>query len=322
MMKVMDRTLTRRQVLAALAGLVAPHARGARAAQAEGPQGQLLFARAGDIYQWTPQGETKVIADGNASDPRWSPDGLSVLYVQSGGSYSNLVLFDMPTKQAERLTDNESTAQMGSPEYVDGSSIVVDPDWSASGLIGFASDMQSANGEMQLWLMSGPRSGFALAPTDGSDAGNIESVSISAGGSVAAFTVTDSKTTYVAMRDLLSGKNYRLADGPEGAYDPALSPDAQVVALTIRDTNGTSDLWLVERATGTQSRLTEGEQAGGAAWSPDGRWIAYIRASSETFQIKALPYDEQTGKVTGSPHTLVDHADIDATSGLSWHTAV
>lgn len=314
-------TRSRRWVLGALAGAAVTAALPA-SAQQSGPQGQMLYVRGGDIYQWTPQGETKLIADGNAQDPRWSPDGLSVLYVQDGGSYSNLVLFDLPTRQAQRLSNNESSAEKGSPEYVAGSSIVVDPDWSASGLIGFASDMQSTNGQMQLWLMSGPRSEYALAPTDGTVTGNIEGVSLSAGGSLAAFTVTDGETTYIGIRDLTTGQNFHLVDGPEGAYDPALSPDAASLAVSIRDNAGTSDIWLVNRATGNQSRLTKGEQAGGATWSPDGRWIAYIHATGETFQIKALPVDEQQAKATGDPRVLVENADIDATSGLSWHVAV
>lgn len=322
MATLIHRGWPRRRLLAALVALALPVAQPARAAQAATPQGQMLFVRNGDIHQWTPQGETKLIADGNAQSPRWSPDALDVLYVQNGGSYSNLVLFDLPTRHAQRLTDNQSTAEKGSPDYVGGSSIVVDPDWSASGLIGFASDMQSANGQMQLWLMSSPSAGAILAPADGSDAGNIEGVSLSAGGSLAAYTVTDGTATYVGIRDLVTGQTSLLVKGPEGAYDPALSPSADTVAVSLRDTNGASDLWLVGRATGTQTRLTTGEQAGGATWSPDGRWIAYIHATNQTFQIKALPVDEQRAAATGPARTLVDDAAIDATSGLSWHTAV
>lgn len=312
---------SRRWVLGALAG-TAVTGTFAASAQQNAPQGMMLFVRNGDIYHWTPQGETKLIADGNAQDPRWSPDGLSVLYVQNGGSYSNLVLFDLPTQQAHRLTDNESTAEKGSPEYVAGSSILVDPDWSASGLIGFASDMQATNGQMQLWLMSGPSSGFVLAPTDGTVTDNIEGISLSAGGSLAAFTVTAGETTYVGLRDLTTGQNFHLVDGPAGAYDPALSPDAAMLAVSIRDNAGMSDIWLVNRDTGNQTRLTQGEQAGGATWSPDGSWIAYIHATGETFQIKALPVDEQRAKATGDARVLIDHADIDATSRLSWHVTV
>lgn len=306
---------SRRWLLGALAGLAAPVAVPAGATQMAGPQGQILYTRAGDIYQWTPEGEEKLIADGNAQTPRWAPDRLSVLYVQNGGSYSNLVLFDLPTQQAHLLTDNESTAEKGSPEYVGGCSIVVDPDWSLSGLIGFASDIQSTAGEMRLWLMGGPGRDPGLAPDDGTVNGNIEGVSLSSGGSIAAFTVTENESTYVALRDLVSGENFRLVDG---AYDPTLAPDAKIVGASFRDRDGTSDIWLVERATGMQSRLTQGEQAGGATWSPDGRWIAYIHATDETFQIKAVPLDEQQARASGAPRTLVDHADIDATSGLSW----
>lgn len=314
----LQRSRSRRWLVGALAGVAAPAILPARAAQQDGPQGQILYARAGDVYQWTPGEEKKLIADGNAQSPRWAPDRLSILYVQNGGSYSNLVLFDLPTEQAHLLTDNESTAEKGSQEYVNGCSIVVDPDWARSGLIGFASDIQSTNGEMQLWLMGGPGQEPTLAPTDGTVSGNIEGISLSSGGSLAAFTVTENESTYVALRDLLSGENFRLVDGAEGAYDPALAPDAKAVAASLRDRNGTSDVWLVDRATGMQSRLTQGEQAGGAIWSPDGRWVAYIHATGETFQVKAVPVDEQQARPTGDPRVLVDHGDIDATSGLSW----
>jgi Tol biopolymer transport system component len=315
---LLQQSRSRRWMLGTLAGLAVPVILPARAAQQNAPQGELLFIRAGDIYQWTPDGETRLVADGNAQSPRWAPDRLSILYVQNGGSYSNLVLYDLPTQQAHLLTDNESTAEKGSPEYVGGCSIVVDPDWARAGLIGFASDIQSTTGEMQLWLMGGPGQSPSLAPNDGTVSGNIEGVSLSSGGSLAAFTVTENESTYVALRDLISGENFRLIDGAEGAYDPSLAPDAKAVVASLRDRNGTSDIWLVERDTGMQSRITQGQQAVGATWSPDGRWIAYIHATGETFQIKAVPLDEQRAQATGDPRALVDHADIDATSGLSW----
>ncbi len=63
---------------------------------------------------------------------------------------------------------------------------------------------------------------------------------------------------------------------------PQIAPDAQSVAYLQRETNWKENefvwqLWRVSVSTGKSVQLTRGKKSvGGAEWSPDGRWIAFI----------------------------------------------
>ena len=81
--------------------------------------------------------------------------------------------------------------------------------------------------------------------------------------------------------------------------NPAISPDGlwavlPVTSWNVKDEKASTDLWLV-RTDGTASRaLTthEGSESG-PAWSPDGKWIAFVakRGDDEDGQIYLLPME-------------------------------
>jgi dipeptidyl aminopeptidase/acylaminoacyl peptidase len=62
---------------------------------------------------------------------------------------------------------------------------------------------------------------------------------------------------------------------------PKISPDGRFVAYQVRETNWkdnefVNQIWLVDVQTGKSFQLTRGKKsAGGADWSPDGRWLAF-----------------------------------------------
>jgi TolB protein len=124
----------------------------------------------------------------------------------------------------------------------------------------------------------------------------------------------------VGMRDLNLGTTYPMIEGPQGAYDPAISPDGEWIVASIRDENGVSDLWICNRADETLTRLTEDAQASNATWSPDGEWIAYLRWEGKGFELRALQVDLDEVKVVGRSKKLLDADQIDSTCGLSWNT--
>ncbi|MGB5131453.1 MAG: S9 family peptidase [Steroidobacteraceae bacterium] len=81
--------------------------------------------------------------------------------------------------------------------------------------------------------------------------------------------------------------------------DPALSPDGRqavfpVTAYDEENDKGEADLYLVPTAGGAARRLTSmpGKESG-AAWSPDGRWIAFVakRSDDKESQLYVLPTD-------------------------------
>ena len=63
---------------------------------------------------------------------------------------------------------------------------------------------------------------------------------------------------------------------------PKISPDGRFVAYQVRETNWKDNefvrqIWLVNVETGKSIQLTRGKKsAGGADWSPDGRWLAFV----------------------------------------------
>ncbi len=293
------------------------------ARQPDSLPGRIAFVRSGSVWAWSAgDGERQLFGDGNASDPRWSPDGGEVLYVQRGTSYSNLAAYDFSSATATLLTDYEAEAQSGSKEHVANSSWVLDPAWSANGVIVYVSDRESEDGTLRLWLMPTWESAGGLAPTDETDPGDIEDASVDANATVVVYTVlalggSQGGGTYVAIRDLQSGATFPLVEGPRGAFDPALSSDGQSIVVSIRDDSGVTDLWMVDRATGSKSQLTQGQQAIAATWSPDGAWIAYLRPGDGGFEAWAMPVDRAT-RTAGEPVRLFQYGDLDATSGLSW----
>jgi Tol biopolymer transport system component len=281
------------------------------------PTGRIAFVRNGDIWVWQDGKSERIIKDGAASDPRWSPSGRFILFVRSGDSYSNLILHDLETDTETQLTSYGSDAQEGSPDYVATTSWVIDPDWTPNGLIGFASDATS-DGSVILWLLPDPELSPEPAPSAQIE-DDIEGVSLAADGSVAAYTVRShdkdgSNHTYVALRDLTDGTAAVLVDKPGGAYDPAIAPDGKTIAVAIRADDGKSDIWLADRS-GKLTQVTTGAEAFQPAWSPDGNWLAYVRMIDYRFEVWAQPRD---GSSFGEPRRLFRFQNFDATSRISW----
>jgi dipeptidyl aminopeptidase/acylaminoacyl peptidase len=317
--------ISRRRFLAGAAGasMLAPNWRSVNA-QNQDPAGKIAFVKEGDIWVWSSdEGVRRLIEDGSALDPTWSPTGGLLMYARDGGSFSDLILANPETQNRKRLTDNESTAEKGSPEYVNGCSWALDPFWSQADIVCFVSDAASTLGQMTLWVLD-PVDGFAYeAAYDGNDQGPVENVSVDAAATFCVYTVlsaggAEGGTTYISMRDINNGTTYPIIEGDMGAYDAAISPTADWIVASLRDQAGTSDLWLFHRVDETLQRLTNGEQASSATWSPDGEWIAYLRRVNSGFELKAFRIDPQTGERRGDAKKLLDADILDATSGLSW----
>jgi Tol biopolymer transport system component len=69
-----------------------------------------------------------------------------------------------------------------------------------------------------------------------------------------------------------------------------LSPQGDRIALEIDD--GQSDIWVLDLARGVRTRLTFGPISNeGPAWSPDGKWIAYVTDSGGHAVISRKPSD-------------------------------
>jgi serine/threonine-protein kinase len=86
---------------------------------------------------------------------------------------------------------------------------------------------------------------------------------------------------------------------PLGRYDePALSPDGERLALTITEPGETSDLWALDLARDTRTRLTSrGGSDFGAVWTPSGDRVIYV-SERPVYEIYWLPAD---GRIPGEP---------------------
>lgn len=281
------------------------------------PPGRIAFIRKGDVWVWSNGESERLIKDGRASDPRWSPTGRFMIFVRSGESYSDLILYDLEHGTEQQLTSNQPGLQIGSPDYVANTSWVLDPDWSSAGLIAFASDATGDNSVI-LWLLPSPDLSAYPAPAARSE-DDLEAISLDAAGAIAAYTVRlrterGVDRTAVSLRDLNTGAITMLVDEPNGAFDPAIAPDGESIAVAIRDASGMTDIWLSDR-TGSLSRVTVDAHASQPAWSPDGTWLAYMRMVDYRFEVWAVLRD---GDGFGEPRRLFRFKNLDPTSRISW----
>ena len=79
----------------------------------------------------------------------------------------------------------------------------------------------------------------------------------------------------------------------KSAFNPQISPDGQRVVYEVTRTNWEDndferDLWIADTATGESHQLTASKKSStNAAWSPDGKWIAFL--SDRPGQISGTP---------------------------------
>jgi dipeptidyl aminopeptidase/acylaminoacyl peptidase len=88
---------------------------------------------------------------------------------------------------------------------------------------------------------------------------------------------------------------------------PVISPDARLVAYTIRETNWDDDryeteIWLADVAAGTTRQLTNApKSSSAAAWSPDGRRLAFSSDRTDKRQIYLIdPAGGEAVKLTSN----------------------
>jgi Tol biopolymer transport system component/predicted Ser/Thr protein kinase len=95
--------------------------------------------------------------------------------------------------------------------------------------------------------------------------------------------------------------------------DSNLSRDGKRLAISMGDTS--QDIWIVDLARGTRSRLTfQGAPNFGAIWSPDGKQVAYNSGAGGHYHIYIKPADGSAEAQPLLPSIKVDHVTGDWTS--------
>jgi len=313
---------TRWLVVGLLALAMAPiFASASKAADGDVP-GRIAFIRDGAVWIWENGDMNQLLEAENVADPRWSPDGESLLFVEQGNSYSDLAMLNVQTGVPTLITNNQSGSEIGSLEYTQESFWALDPDWSASGLIGYSSDEPGAGALFTLWLRDGPVGEPYQAPVLAAE-DNLDSVSLSGDGTIAAYVVRESRgdgtfDINVWLRDLVTGETFLAAQSDGEAFDPAISPDGQTIAVAIREDGGSTDVWLVDRETLDRRRVTRDAEALAPAWSSDGKWLAFLKLEDYQFEVWVAPVSR--GK-PGVALKLFSANGLDSRSGLSWWVA-
>ncbi len=105
-----------------------------------------------------------------------------------------------------------------------------------------------------------------------------------------------------------AGTRTQLLDQVAVFHRPVYSPDGRMISVDIAgDRDGQRDVWLLEVATGTLSRLTNVGDGHDAGWTPDGRRVTFFTNDSRDGPIFTVPADRG-----GAPVRLPIPPSLDA----------
>jgi TolB protein len=214
--------------------------------------GRLLFVSAGDVWLWQGEHGSQLTRGGTAAHPAWSPDGTQVAYIERGESYSDLVVLPLTGGAAQRLTDNGSRNPLRSFERIYDVVWAFYPAWSPDGsLIAFVSQYGPPAGS--------PASDPPLA--------------------LYRTTAAPGGTRTLLFADP-TGHVGRLAYAPDGSEIVfAFGPNAEKPPRLLR----------FDLASEQVAPLDAPEQSYDPAFSPDGRWLAFVMRDAAGTDIFALP---------------------------------
>jgi Tol biopolymer transport system component len=153
-----------------------------------------------------------------------------------------------------------------------------DPSFSPDGSrIVFAGDPDTGNEDIYVMNADGTNRQRLTA----SDSEETEPVFSPDGTRIAFVSFSDgSLGSEIHLIDADGGNRVRLLFPPGSDFlsffDPAWSPDGTRIAFT-REGGGDTNIWVIDLATGVQTRLTSGQELKSEPdWSPDGSRIAYV----------------------------------------------
>ena len=225
--------------------------------------------------------------------PHFLPDGRHFLFLARNSQRENSAIYvgALDSKETKRLVSVDSSMAYAPPGYL---LYVRDNTLMAQT---FDADRLELAGEP-----------FPVVKEVISNQGNARGMfSVSAGGVLAyrTGTVIDTKLLWFD-RD---GKQLEIIDNqPARGFTHRLSPDEKRVAIDRADpqTQGTTDIWLLELARGSSTRFTfEAADEGSPVWSPDGGSVAFYSDRDGSHGIYRKP-----ASGTGEGEALVSSADM------------
>lgn len=207
----------------------------------------------------------------NASQPRWSPDGRYISFVvsraddQDKRAGSQVWLLDRDGGEAKRLTNVKG----GVSEYAwspDSTKLLllvddIDPD----------SDPEKKDG----WNKKTPPPIVVDRYSFKADGGGY----------------TKNLQTHIHIFDMAARESFALTSGAHSETSASWSPDSKSIAFVSNrtpdpDRNTETRIWVMDAVPGSPMRaLTShsGPDGGRPTWSPDGKWIAFLRGDDDKY---------------------------------------
>jgi TolB protein len=292
--------------------------------QGAAPPGRLLFVGDANIWLWEKGGVRRLTGDRLSRQPAWSPDGKRIAHVKIDTSSSEVWVMDADGANSRQLTQNTHERVLARNNWA------FRPVWWPDGSrLLYLSDETTR--DLMLWqigLDGKNRRPFLTIPDL---EGGMDMPSLSPDGRRIAVVLYRGPgvRSQVWTYTFATRQWQQLTETPEGAYDPAWSPDGTRIAYTVRS-KGRHDIWLMDADGLNAQPVTDSGACRAPCWSPDGQYLAYISAEGGSFDLWVLPAPApaaasaaQAGQAGSPParreaRPLTKGAQLDAVSGLSW----
>ena len=267
--------------------------------------GKMLFVGDANLAIWEKGNIRKLTGDRISRQPSWSPDGTRIAHVKLDVNSSEVWVSAADGSAAKQLTRNESRTLSENvwafrpAWWPDGSKLLFLADATSNDLMVWEVGVDGRN--LRQFLIARDFDGGLDRPNVTADGKSLVMMSYRGGlGKSHIWSVT-----------LPNGPWRQLSEHPDGAYDPAISPDGRRIAYVAR-AQGSHDIWVMNVDGGGAQRVTHHGAARGPCWSPDGQYIAYAAAEGNLFDLWVAtapaysPTQVATPTATGTPRPRQD----------------
>ena len=240
--------------------------------------GKLLFVGDANLTIWEKGAIRKLTGDRISRQPTWSPDGTRIAHVKLDVNSSELWVSASDGTAAKQLTHNESRNLSENvwafrpTWWPDGSKLLFVADATTNDLMVWEIGLDGRN--VRPFLVARDYDGGLDRPNLTADGKTLIMMSYRGG----------LGKSHIWAASLPNGPWKQLTEHPEGAYDPALSPDGRRIAYVAR-AQGSHDVWVMNVDGAGAQRVTHHGAARGPCWSPDGQYIAYAAAEGNQFDL-------------------------------------
>ncbi len=233
-------------------------------------ESEIWLVRGAAPGEGTPSYSPVTTGGAKSTWPMWSGDGSTLFYVSDRSGNQNLWSRPVNGGAEKQLTNFTSGRVLWPAASLDGSSIVFERDF---GIWVYDRGSNSAH-QVQIALHGAP----AGASVDHLTLSNgIRELSLAPDAKKVAFVV-HGEIFAASSRD--GGDAARVTTSPAAEGQIEWAPDSRRLVYAS-DRNGTSQLFLYDFGSRTETQLTEGPGDVTPYWSPDGKSIAYVHNANE-----------------------------------------